>query len=116
MPGDTETPIAAERDCIDTSGAVVRAFFDWRHGPVEEWAIDMDTDAGRLSIREGGKRLSIAGEEVRLGPEREYPALYERFHQLIASKTDDVDVRSLQLVAYAFLMGKRVPTEAFGER
>jgi L-arabinose 1-dehydrogenase len=114
MPSDTETPIAAELDCIDTKGAPVRAFFDWRHGPVEEWAIDVDTDAGRLSIREGGKRLSIADKDVALGPEREYPALYERFHELVASKQDDVDVRPLQLVADAFLMGRRVATEAFG--
>jgi L-arabinose 1-dehydrogenase len=114
MPSDTETPIAAELDCMDTKGAPVRAFFDWRHGPVEEWAIDVDTDAGRLSIREGGKRLSIAGKDVALGPEREYPALYERFHALVASKQDDVDVRPLQLVADAFLMGRRVATDAFG--
>jgi L-arabinose 1-dehydrogenase len=114
VPSDTETPIAAELDCIDTSGAPVRAFFDWRHGPVEEWAIDVETDAGRLSIREGGKRLSIDAEETALGAEREYPALYERFLALIESKQDDVDVRPLQIVADAFLMGKRVETEAFG--
>jgi L-arabinose 1-dehydrogenase len=114
VPADTETPIAAELDCIDTNGAPVRAMFDWRHGPVEEWAIDVDTDAGRLSIREGGKRLSIDGKDVTLGAEREYPALYERFHELVESRTDDVDVRPLQLVADAFLMGRRVATEAFG--
>ncbi|KIG03126.1 Gfo/Idh/MocA family protein [Caballeronia concitans] len=114
IPRDTATPIAAELDCVDTNGAPVRAVFDWRHGPVEEWAIDVDTDGGRLSIREGGKRLSIAGEEIALGPEREYPALYERFHELIAAKESDVDVRPLGIVADAFLLGKQVETEAFG--
>ncbi|WP_250455662.1 Gfo/Idh/MocA family oxidoreductase [Caballeronia sp. ATUFL_M2_KS44] len=114
IPRDTATPIAAELDCVDTNGAPVRAVFDWRHGPVEEWAIDVDTDAGRLSIREGGKRLSIAGEEIALGPEREYPALYERFHELIAAKESDVDVRPLGIVADAFLLGKQMETEAFG--
>jgi L-arabinose 1-dehydrogenase len=114
IPSDTSTPIAAELDCVDTGGAPVRALFDWRHGPVEEWAIDVDTDAGRLEIREGGKRLSIAGQAVELGGEREYPALYERFHELIVSKQDDVDVRPLQIVADAFLLGRHVATDAFG--
>lgn len=113
-PIDTSTPIAAELDCIATNGAPVRAVFDWRHGPVEEWAIDVDTDAGRLSIREGGKRLAIAGKDIALGPEREYPALYERFHELIETKQTDVDVRPLRLVADAFLTGRLVETEAFG--
>ncbi|WP_244817964.1 Gfo/Idh/MocA family protein [Caballeronia sp. Lep1P3] len=114
IPRDTSTPIAAELDCVDTNGAPVRAMFDWRHGPVEEWDIDVDTDAGRLSIREGGKRLSIAGETVTLGAEREYPTLYERFHELIARREGDVDVRPLRLVADAFLLGRHVETEPFG--
>ena len=113
-PSDTSTPIAAELDCIATNGAPVRAVFDWRHGPVEEWDIDVETDAGRLSMREGGKRLSIAGKDIDVGPEREYPALYERFHELIATKQSDVDVRPLALVADAFLTGRLVETEAFG--
>jgi L-arabinose 1- dehydrogenase len=114
VPRDTSTPIAAELDCIATNNAPVRAVFDWRHGPVEEWDIDVETDAGRLSMREGGRRLSIAGKEVDVGPEREYPALYEHFHALVATNTSDVDVRPLRLVADAFLTGRIVETEAFG--
>ncbi|SAK82059.1 galactose 1-dehydrogenase [Caballeronia glebae] len=114
MPSDTSTPIAAELDCVATNGAAVRAVFDWRHGPVEEWDIDVETDAGRLSMREGGKRLTIAGKAIDLGAEREYPALYEHFHALIETKTSDVDVRPLRLVADAFLTGRRVETEPFG--
>jgi L-arabinose 1- dehydrogenase len=114
MPSDTSTPIAAQLDCIATNGAPVRAVFDWRHGPVEEWDIDVETDAGRLSMREGGKRLSIAGKDIDIGREREYPALYEHFHALIETKTSDVDVRPLRLVADAFLNGRRVETDAFG--
>ncbi|BAN27718.1 Gfo/Idh/MocA family protein [Caballeronia insecticola] len=113
-PSDTATPIAAELDCVATNGAPVRAVFDWRHGPVEEWDIDIETDAGRLSMREGGKRLSIAGKEIDVGAEREYPALYERFHELIATQASDVDVRPLRLVADAFLTGRHIETEAFG--
>ncbi|GGA39169.1 Gfo/Idh/MocA family protein [Dyella nitratireducens] len=114
IPSDCATPIAAELDCIDADGVPVRAEFDWRHGPVEQWEIDVDTDDGLLSISEGGKRLVIAGGSVALGAEREYPALYERFHQLISQRTDDVDVRPLRLVADAFLLGRHVAVEAFG--
>jgi L-arabinose 1-dehydrogenase len=114
VPADTATPIAAELDCVATNGAPVRAVFDWRHGPVEEWDIDVETDGGRLSMREGGKRLSIAGKEIDVGPEREYRALYEHFHELIATNASDVDARPLRLVADAFLTGRIVGTEAFG--
>ncbi|WP_321781567.1 Gfo/Idh/MocA family oxidoreductase [Paraburkholderia sp. J94] len=114
VPSDCSTPIAAELDCIDTDGVPVRAEFDWRHGPVEQWEIDVETTEGLLSISEGGKRLAIAGEPVELGAEREYSALYERFHWLIAHGTDDVDVRPLRLVADAFLLGRHIEVEAFG--
>jgi L-arabinose 1-dehydrogenase len=113
VPSGAFTPIAADLDCIDTNGVLVRAEFDWRHGPVEQWEIDVETDAGLLTISEGGKRLCIGAENIPLGPEREYPALYERFHQLISEHSDDVDARPLQLVADAFLLGRRVEVERF---
>jgi L-arabinose 1-dehydrogenase len=114
VPTDCATPIAAELDCIDAGGAPVRAEFDWRHGPVEQWEIDIETEDGLLQMSEGGKRLVIAGEPVALEAEREYAALYERFHWLIAHGADDVDVRPLRLVADAFLLGRHVEVEAFG--
>jgi L-arabinose 1-dehydrogenase len=114
VPADCATPIAAELDCVDAAGAPVRAEFDWRHGPVEQWEIDVDTADGRLSIAEGGKRLTIAGEAITLDAEREYASLYERFHWLIGHGTDDVDVSPLRLVADAFMLGKHVEVEPFG--
>ncbi|MFX1677199.1 Gfo/Idh/MocA family oxidoreductase [Paraburkholderia sp. A2WS-5] len=114
VPSDCATPIAAELDCIDTDGVPVRAEFDWRHGPVEQWEIDVETTDGLLSIAEGGKRLVIAGEPVELDAQREYAALYERFHWLIAHGAQDVDVRPLRLVADAFLLGRHIEVEAFG--
>jgi L-arabinose 1-dehydrogenase len=114
VPADCATPIAAELDCIDTDGVPVRAEFDWRHGPVEQWEIDVETTDGLLVISEGGKRMTIEGKPVTLAPEREYPALYERFHWLIGHGAEDVDVRPLQLVADAFLLGRQVEVEPFG--
>ncbi|WP_322013052.1 Gfo/Idh/MocA family oxidoreductase [Paraburkholderia sp. J12] len=114
VPADCATPIAAELDCLDTDGVPVRAEFDWRHGPVEQWEIDVETADGLLAISEGGKRMTIAGEPVALEAEREYPALYERFRWLIEHGAEDVDVRPLQLVADAFLLGRHVEVEPFG--
>ncbi|KVL85918.1 Gfo/Idh/MocA family protein [Burkholderia stagnalis] len=114
VPRDVQTPIAAELDCVDTGGVPVRAEFDWRHGPLEQWEIAVDTADGVLAISGGGAQLSIAGEPVALPPQREYPALYARFHELIAGRESDVDARPLRLVADAFLFGRRVETDAFG--
>ncbi|MEW6317480.1 MAG: gfo/Idh/MocA family oxidoreductase, partial [Pseudomonadota bacterium] len=49
----------------------------------------------------------IDGAEIDVGPEREYPSLYTRFLELIASGESDVDVRPLQHVADAMLLGRR---------
>ena len=40
-------------------------------------------------------------------PEREYPALYERFAEIIDAGVSDVDTTPLQHVADAFMLGKR---------
>ena len=45
--------------------------------------------------------------------DREYPALYARFHELIRRGDSDVDIAPFRLVADAFLLGRREPTEAF---
>jgi len=113
VPADCATPIAAELDFCDTDGVPVHAQFDWRHGPVEQWEIEVSTTDGLLSIGEGGKRLTVDGEDIALEPGGEYPSLYERFRWLIAHGADDVDVRPLRLVADACLLGRRLQTEAF---
>ena len=71
---------------------------------------------GRRRARDQPRRRAIVdrGRAGRLGPEREYPALYAHFHALIARGESDVDVRPLRLVADAFLFGRRVQTDAFG--
>lgn len=113
VPANVQTPIAAELDFTDEAGVPVRAEFDWRHGPVEQWEIEVQTGDGALLLTEGGKRLSIAGAPVNLDAEREYPALYERFSWLIHHGAQDVDVRPLRHVADAFLLGRRREVERF---
>jgi L-arabinose 1- dehydrogenase len=113
VPANKQAPIAADLHFVDAHGAQVTAEFDWRHGPVEQWEIRVECSGGLLHLSEGGKRLSLAGRAVELGPEREYPALYERFHELIRTGQQDVDIRPLRHVADAFLLGERQLVEPF---
>jgi L-arabinose 1- dehydrogenase len=115
VPSNRHNPIAANLAFTDEHGTPIVAEFDWRHGPVELWQIEVTTRGGVLLLEQGGKRLHIDGHEVDVGPEKEYPGLYDRFHELITSGTSDVDVRPLQHVADALLLGSRQVVEPFDD-
>jgi len=107
VPANQQTPIAAHLAFTDERGTAIAAEFDWRHDAGELWQIDVTTRDGTLRLAQGGKQLTIDGVEIEVGPEREYPSLYTRFLELIASGESDVDVRPLQHVADAMLLGRR---------
>lgn len=71
------------------------------------WDIAVDTDAGTLTLSMGGSILTLPGSAPEEADDREYPRLYARFAELIATGESDVDVRPLQLVADAFLVAER---------
>ena len=112
-PSNVQTPIAAELHFVDEAGVPVTAGFDWRKRPSEQWEIEVRTDRGTLRVVAGGKHLEIGGVPIELGPEREYPSLYEHWRTLIENGEQDVDVRPLRLVADAFLLGRRDTVEPF---
>ena len=66
-------------------------------------------------LSEGGSKLTIDGTLAASGPDREYPAIYEHFAELLAAGRIDVDVSPLRHVADAFLLGRRHEVEAFHE-
>ena len=113
VPANQQTPIAASLAFTDVQGTAIQAEFDWRHDAGELWQIDVTTRDGALRLAQGGKHLTIDGAEVDVGPEREYPSLYARFLELIAAGESDVDVRPLQHVADAMLLGRRHLVEPF---
>jgi L-arabinose 1- dehydrogenase len=115
VPANRQTPIAANLDFTDEHDTPVRAEFDWRFGAEELWQIEVTTSSGVLRLSQGGKQLHIDGVAADIGPEREYPGLYERFHELIAAGRSDVDLRPLEHVADALLLGHRHAVEAFVE-
>ncbi|GGL60913.1 Gfo/Idh/MocA family protein [Wenxinia marina] len=114
VPENRQTPIGAE---IALSGNV-RAVFDWRHEGEQTWRIEVDTDAGRLTLSEGGHRLTIDGAEQ--GPAAggapipgEYPALYARMAELVGAGASDVDLAPMIHVADAMTLGRRETARPF---
>jgi D-galactose 1-dehydrogenase len=111
VPSNRQAPIAAE---ISFIGDRLSASMDWRQTGTECWTIRVETGSGKVvELREGGERLFIDGAEQKLEKRGEYPSIYERFAQLIASSQSEVDREPLRIVADAFLVGKREPAEPF---
>lgn len=115
FPINCDAPIAADLRFRTTDGVAIEAAFDFRQTGPQSWDIAVETDAGNLLIRRGGADLQIDGAPVSLAPEAEYSGLYDRFAALIAAGESDVDLRPLQHVADAFMLGKRVATDPFIE-
>jgi D-galactose 1-dehydrogenase len=113
-PRNCETPIAADL-VLDVTGTPVRMELDFLHSGTPRWDIDVHTDAGLLSLSKGGGELALDGERVPQLHGGEYPDLYRRFATLVRGRSLDVDIRPLQLVADAFLCGRRVEVEPFVE-
>ena len=113
-PRNCETPIAADLVLAAVTGTPVRMELDFLHAGPPQWDIDVETDAGRLSLSKGGAEMAVDGKRV--APElqgREYPDLYRHFAAVVRGHSVDVDVRPLQLVADAFLSGHRVEVDPF---
>jgi D-galactose 1-dehydrogenase len=113
FPENRDAPIAADIHFADVTGLDVHAEFDWHQTGKQSWDIVAETDAGQMVLSEGGAKLSINGELKFAEPEREYPALYERFAEIIKAKQSDVDLAPLTHVADAFLLGRHKFVDSF---
>lgn len=115
VPRNCSTPIAAELRGSVGERASFEATLDFLQTGVQTWSIDIETDAGALSLTMGGADFSINGEPQALEPSREYPSIYRRFSELIREEASEVDFGPLTLVADAFLIGKQVQVGDFVE-
>lgn len=113
FPENRDAPIAAAITFSDAEKLDVSADFDWRQTGKQSWDIVAKTAAGTMVLSEGGAKLSIDGKLVHEEPEREYPALYARFAEIVKAGRSDVDLAPLRHVADAFMLGKRKVVEAF---
>jgi D-galactose 1-dehydrogenase len=115
FPRNRAAPIAADLSFADVAGAQIEAAFDWRQTGPQTWEIRIETDAGRVTVASGGRRL-IHGERTLVDAEKqEYPVIYQRFLELIANGVSDVDLSPLVHVADAFMLGERRDVEPFTE-
>jgi predicted dehydrogenase len=114
FPANRQSPIAVDLQMRTEAGAPITAEFDFRHTGVQTWDIDFETDRGTLRLSMGGSQFSI--DSVAQQPtdlRGEYTRLYQRFGELCAAGTSEVDWRPMQLVADAFLIGERENVEPF---
>jgi D-galactose 1-dehydrogenase len=114
-PRNCETPIAARLLLSDSRGAAAQVELDFRQTGRQTWDIEVDTDAGRLHLSSGGAVMTVNGQAVETVECSEYGSLYAHFASLVRGRTVDVDCAPLQLVADAFLCGRRVEVEPFIE-
>ncbi len=112
-PLNRAAPIAATLGLRAAGGAPITMDLDFRQTGPQTWDIRVETDLGRLVLARGGASLALPGGSAEHFEDREYPALYDRFHSLIRSGDSDVDIAPFRLVADAFLLGRRDTTEAF---
>ena len=118
FPQNLAAPIAADLTLCDQAGVQVTANFDFREEGPQHWTIEVETDQGTLTLRDGGARMAIDGVDAGQGEDAlhgEYPELYRRFAALVRARISEVDVAPLRLVADAFLCGKITLVEAFHE-
>ena len=116
FPANRAAPIAAELSFSDTLRTPIAAVFDWRQLGPQIWHMHFDTDAGRLTLGDGGKTLRHDGRLLVQAGDVEYDAMYRHLLRLVADRRCDVDLSPLVLVADAFLFGRRQDTEAFEDR
>jgi D-galactose 1-dehydrogenase len=114
-PRNCETPIAARLLLTDSRGAAAQVEMDFRQTGRQTWDIEVDTDAGRLRLSSGGGELTVDDKPVETPECSEYGSLYTHFAGLVRGCAIDVDCAPLQLVADAFLCGRRVEVEPFIE-
>jgi D-galactose 1-dehydrogenase len=115
FPANRAAPIAADLVFSDDDDLPIHAAFDFRQIGPQTWDIRVDTDAGRLTLAGGGRRLTHNDRTLVDEEKAEYPALYRRFVELIGEGASDVDLSPLVHVADAFMLGRRRDVEPFIE-
>lgn len=115
VPENVQSPVAAHVDMTNLDGARITADLDFLQTGPQTWDLTARTNDGVLKLSMGGAELTLDGQPVEVGENREYPGLYDRFATLIARGESEVDARPLTLVADAFLLGTRESVEAFVE-
>ncbi len=117
FPENRDTPIAAHlKLATGHSDNGYTAEFDWRQIGPQSWDIEIRTEDGdAIRLSKGGTRLEIDGALVAEAEPQEYERIYDRFDTLLRTGESLVHMAQFQLVADAFLLGRRVVVEPFND-
>ncbi|MBX3581217.1 MAG: Gfo/Idh/MocA family oxidoreductase [Rhizobiaceae bacterium] len=113
FPSNRDAPVAARMNFAGADSLTATAEIDWLQTGPQSWDIIVETDEGEMILSSGGAKLTIEGRTVQEQAEREYPALYERFADIVREQRSDVDLAPLQHVADAFMLGRRNVVDGF---
>lgn len=113
VPENGQTPIAADLTFSHPGGGAISGRLDWRHQGQAVWDMWIKADGADIALCKSGSELTIDGTAVDVGPTAEYPACYALFADLVRRAASEVDLRPLEQVADAFLVGSREQTEGF---
>ena len=114
VPENCAAPIAGSLEMETESGVPVGLEMDFLQTGQQTWDIRIDTDAGRMTLKNGGSELHLPGEISR-GEDREYPLLYAHFADLIARRESAIDLAPLRLVEAALASGEKRSAPPFHE-
>jgi D-galactose 1-dehydrogenase len=117
FPQNADAPIAANFSfsCGGRTGSY-SVETDWRPIDKDIWEITIETKDGiTLKLFSGGARLEVNGKVAVDKKAEEYEAIYAHFDRLLIAGESYVDAAPFELVADAFMVGKRKEVEAFKE-
>ena len=112
-PANRDTPIAAHLLLVGPQAVPTDMELDFLYEGAPRWDIVVETDGGRLHLSQGGQQLHVDDHPLSTPDRSEYASLYAHFADLMRERRLDVDIAPLQLVADAFLSGRRIPVPAF---
>ena len=98
---------------MEAQAIPIHADLDFLQTGTQSWDLEIDTDAGRILLSNGGATMRVNDELVSDTPNKEYPALYARFATLARERKIDADAEPLRLVAEALASGQVHVAPAF---
>lgn len=115
VPEGRQAPLTADLTLRIGENVPVAASFDFLQTGQQTWTIRLDTDDGTLVLVDGGAKILLDDVERNLagGLTYEYCRIYQRFAQCIRTFQSDCDLRPIEIVADAFLLGRVERLEAF---
>ena len=113
-PANCHTPIAAQLAMVGPAGVPTSMTLDFLQEGAACWDIVVETDCGKLVLSEGGNQACVDQRRLPVaGASSEYSRLYAHFARLVQERRLDVDMAPLQVVADAFLTGRRIVVGEF---